>query len=188
MSNVWRAFNYKAIKSNNNRRSTAAMLETLQIYEGRDAKTFRNVQPTALILDADYVNAALRLLEFADIEVRLCAYAWRWYENEPEIGIQKLNTGLYALRNRGIRVRALVDTEAMKNTFATLGFDCRSVISNRMLHTKAIAVDDMGVLIGSHNLTKRANTDNFEASILNYEPHVVLSFCDYFDRMWAAHG
>ena len=128
------------------------------------------------------------MLDAAKSEVRLCAYAWRWYANEPEIGIQKLNTALYMLRERGVKVRALVDTEAMRLTFRDLGFETRSVINTRMLHTKAISVDTSAILIGSHNLTKRANTDNYEASVMTGEFQVVDSFNRYFDAMWNTRG
>lgn len=164
------------------------MPQTLQRNARTDGALGRDVRTTALILDADYCEQAIALLRLAQSEVRLCAYAWRWYENEPEIGIQKFNVELYKLRHRGVKVRCLVDTDALRMRFATLGFNTRSVINTRMLHTKAVAVDATGLIIGSHNLTKRANTDNYEASIKTYEFQVVDSFNNYFDRLWDSRG
>lgn len=164
------------------------MLEGLQIHERPNETAERDVWPTTLVVDDEYTLAAIEMLDAAKSEVRLCAYAWRWYANEPEIGIQKLNTALYMLRERGVKVRALVDTEAMRLTFRDLGFETRSVINTRMLHTKAISVDTSAILIGSHNLTKRANTDNYEASVMTGEFQVVDSFNRYFDAMWNTRG
>lgn len=164
------------------------MQNRLREYDGPDAKPITPDGATALIVDDQYINAAVKLIGTAQSEVRLCAYAWRWYENEPEISIQILNAELWRLRRRGVKIRCLVDTEKMKNTFATLGFDVRAVVATRMLHTKAIGVDSRGLLIGSHNLTKRANSDNYEMSILTHEFQVVDAYNDYFDNMWNSRG
>lgn len=146
------------------------------------------VQSTRLILDNDYTAQAIAIIKDAKVEIRLCAYAWRWYENEPEIGIQKLNIELLRATRRGVIVRALVDTAAICAHFSTLGFNCRSVVNNRMLHTKAICVDRSSLVVGSHNLTKRANTDNYEVSILTQDFEPLEQFITYFDAMWTSRG
>lgn len=164
------------------------MLKRLQENARTDGGVVYTPRPTELIIDNRYTAAAIRLIDSARSEIRLCAYAWRWYANEPEIGIQKLNMALIRAQKRGVIVRCLVDTEAIKDTLKNHGFNVRAVDSRRMLHTKAIGIDYDALLIGSHNLTKRANTDNYEASILSYEYEVVAQFVDYFDRMWDSRG
>lgn len=167
---------------------TTGMLETLQTNAGSNRETSTIVQSTDLIVDDRYCQIVSDFVEGAHSEIRLCAYAWRWYENEPEIGIQKLNIQLLLARMRGVKVRCLVDTEAQKNTFTTLGFDARCVINTRMLHTKAICVDAKRLVIGSHNMTKRAMTDNYEMSLMTAEVEPCLQFIEYFDRLWNSRG
>lgn len=164
------------------------MLKGLQTIRGTARKDTGAVQSTELIIDNDYAAKAREFVMDAHGEIRLCAYAWRWYENEPEIDIQKLNIELLRAKIRGVHVRCLVDTEAMELRFATLGFDVRCVVNTRMLHTKAIGIDDKTLILGSHNMTKRATTDNYEMSIATQEFHVVAGFNDYFDRMWSSRG
>lgn len=164
------------------------MLKTLQRDDGRNGELEQALRTTTLIVDDHYCQTAIGMLGLARGEVRLCAYAWRWYVNEPELEVQKLNIQLYSLRRHGVRIRCLVDTEAMSKTFATLGFNVRSVVNTRMLHTKAISVDDKSLIIGSHNLTKRANSDNYEMSLLTHEYQAVAAFNDYFDRLWLSRG
>lgn len=164
------------------------MLETLQGNARTDEQPATPARPTALILNDEYVGAAQALLKTAVSEVRICAYAWRWYENEPEVGIQQINMALYALRGRGVVVRAIVDTLYIKQQMEALGFAVRCIETNRTLHTKAIGVDTSGLLIGSHNLTKRATCDNIEASVLIHEPAPVIAYNEYFERLWAAYG
>ena len=164
------------------------MLEMLQKDGGPDGTTSRAIWPTTLVLDNEYPEVAKMLLARAQREVRICAYAWRWYANEPELGIQELNKELFLLRDRGVEVRCLVDTETMRRTMEAQGFNARSVEATRMLHTKALCVDDDSLLIGSHNMTKRAITDNYECSVAVGEFEIVQQFITYFDAIWRARG
>lgn len=143
---------------------------------------------TALILDNKYCSTVIEFIRDAQSEIRLCAYAWRWYIDEPEIPIQQLNIELYRARERGVKVRCLVDTAATAQMLRDIGFNVRYISTNRMLHTKAIGIDAKTLVIGSHNLTKRASTDNYELSLVTQEPQVLLGYNDYFDRMWQANG
>lgn len=143
---------------------------------------------TALILDNKYCSTVIEFIRDAQSEIRLCAYAWRWYIDEPEIPIQQLNIELYRARERGVKVRCLVDTAATAQMLRDIGFNVRYISTNRMLHTKAIGIDAKTLVIGSHNLTKRASTDNYELSLVTQEPQVILGYNDYFDRMWQANG
>lgn len=164
------------------------MPERLQEVRGISRTNNSVIQPAQLIVDNEYARIAADFVAAAHSEIRLCAYAWRWYENEPEIDIQKLNIELLLAHGRGVKVRCLVDTERMKHTFTTLGFDARSVVNTRMLHTKAIGIDAKTLILGSHNMTKRATTDNYEMSIATQEYQVVAGYNDYFDRMWNSRG
>ena len=164
------------------------MLEMLQKDEGRSGETSTVIQSTQLVIDDKYCELVADFVRSAKSEIRMCAYAWRWYENEPEIGIQKLNIELLLARSRGVKVRCMVDNLTQKERFATLGFDVRSVSNTRMLHTKAFCIDAKTLIIGSHNMTKRATTDNYEMSILTQEPEPCLQFIDYFDKMWDSRG
>lgn len=164
------------------------MFETLQRVDGQSGRIASSDGPTELILDNDYAGKLAAFVDDAQREIRLCAYAWRWYVNEPEIAIQKLNIALITAYARGVKVRALVDTEAQADTFKKLGFQCRSVVNTRMLHTKAFCIDSRTLVIGSHNMTKRATTDNYEMSIATQDVDCVTLFDDYFDRMWDSRG
>lgn len=164
------------------------MSQMLQENGRPDGATSRAVWPTTLVLDSEYPDVAKMLLKRATREVRVCAYAWRWYANEPELGIQELNKELFLLRDKGVTVRCLVDTETMCREMEAQGFNARSVENTRMLHTKAICVDEDSLLIGSHNFTKRATKDNYECSVAIGEFEVVQQFITYFDAIWGARG
>ena len=164
------------------------MFKGLQNHAGRDRQISTPARPIEIILDNNYANKARAFVATAHSEIRLCAYAWRWYDSEPELPIQRLNIDLLTSAKRGVSIRALVDTEAMAAKFRALGFDVRAVQPTRMLHTKAICIDTRTLILGSHNLTKRANTDNYEMSVAIQEYEAVAQFVEYFDRLWSARG
>ena len=164
------------------------MLKRLQENARTDRANGTIVRPVEIILDNNYADKAKAFVLSAHSEIRLCAYAWRWYDSEPFLPVQQLNIELLRARARGVSLRALVDTEAMAIRFRALGFDVRAVQPTRMLHTKAICIDTATLILGSHNLTKRANTDNYEMSVAIQEFEAVAQFAAYFDRLWGARG
>ena len=164
------------------------MLKRLQENARTDRANGTTVRPVEIILDNNYANKARLFVLDATSEIRLCAYAWRWYDAEPALPIQQFNVELLRAALRGVQVRVLVDTEAMARKFKLLGFDVRAVQPTRMLHTKAIVIDRHTLILGSHNLTKRANTDNYEMSVALQDFEAVEQFINYFDRLWLSRG
>ena len=141
-----------------------------------------------LLLDNNYTTKVIEFVKSAKNEVRICAYAWRWYEGEPELGIHRLNIELYRARDRGVDVKVLADRTAMPDNLRALGFNVREIEPTRMLHTKAICIDQSTLVLGSHNMTKRAMTDNYEMSIATQEFELLKQFVEYFDRLWSARA
>lgn len=164
------------------------MLETLQGNEGTNAESVTLIRPNELIIDDKYCNIVRDFVNGAKGEIRICSYAWRWYENEPSAAIQGLNVALLLAMSRGVKIRVLADSQIVRDKLRALGFDARGVEKNRMMHTKAFCIDMTTLVIGSHNMTKRANTDNYEMSIATQEFAVIDQFCTYFDGLWAARG
>lgn len=164
------------------------MLEGLQKTRVGYRKTSPSFRSAEIILDNKFAPKATEFVKSAVSEIRMTAYAWRWYDTEPGLPIQVFNLELLRASRRGVQVRILVDTEAMKRLFKPLGFDVRSVQATRMLHTKAILIDKRSLILGSHNLTKRANSDNYEMSVAIQDFEASEQFCEYFDRIWHSRG
>lgn len=164
------------------------MLETLQTDEGTDGGTSAVIQPNQLIIDAEYCDVVRKFINGAKTEILICAYAWRWYENNPEIPIQRLNCALVDARNRGVKIKVLAETQIMRDRMRALGAEVRGVEKNRMMHTKAFCIDHRTLVLGSHNLTKRATSQNYEMSIMTQEFQVVDSFCRYYETIWSSRG
>lgn len=164
------------------------MSKMLQTNARPDRTPRPPVRATTLILDNSYTDKVIEFIRDAHSEIRVTAYAWRWYDSEPEIGIQKLNQELLRATLRGVTVRILCDTIQTMDSFRAYGFDVRSVVNTRMMHSKVVVIDQKTIVIGSHNLTKRANTDNYETSVALQDHEVIAQFTEYFDRLWVTRG
>lgn len=164
------------------------MSETLQIDAGRNGKTSELVRATELIIDSKYCDVVREFVDAAKGEILICAYAWRWYENDPAAEIQKLNSSLMAARMRGVNIRVLAESQIIRDRLRELGVHVKGVERNRMMHTKAFCIDSRTLIIGSHNLTKRATSQNYEMSIMTQEFQVVDAFMTYFEAVWNTRG
>jgi phosphatidylserine/phosphatidylglycerophosphate/cardiolipin synthase-like enzyme len=67
--------------------------------------------------------------------------------------------------------------------FQSAGVDVRFVVS-RVCHAKLIIVDSEIVLIGSHNLSTKSFTENFEVSVETDAVNVVSSAITSFDAVF----
>jgi phosphatidylserine/phosphatidylglycerophosphate/cardiolipin synthase-like enzyme len=160
------------------------MSQVLQEHEREIRRTSVPVRTTELILDRTFCGKVRDFVDDCKSEVRVMAYAWRWYDNDPASEIQRLNIALLNVVRWGRPVRVIVTNYDMFVHLSQLGFDVRYVHRGEMLHSKAIAIDRKTLIIGSHNLTKRATEQNFEVSVAIQDADVVEQFCEYFDRVW----
>ena len=143
---------------------------------------------SALVINEAYIDRLIKEVKKAKYQIRICAYAWRWYTDEPELAIQKFNVALLQKKLHGVKVRILCDTMAQRAIFKAHGFDVRTIERTKTLHTKAVCIDCDILAIGSHNLTKRASLDNYEMTIFTTEFETVAQFIECFDKMWAAYA
>lgn len=161
------------------------MSKGLQEFARATRTTRTTDEPIDLVLDHNYARKVTEDIKNAKEEINICAYAWRWYETQPEIDIQKLNIALMRAKQRGVRVRCLLDGFKVFQVVKKHGFNARYIPQAKMLHTKAVCIDRKLIYIGSHNLTKRANQENFETSIKTSNYDVIDQFMIYFEKIWA---
>lgn len=160
------------------------MSERLQELERSTGEVSTVNVPVEYLIDEEYAKSVVESVKNAKSEILVCAYAWRWYENQPEIDIQKLNIAVMQASFRGIRVRCIVDNFTIYNMLKKNGIPARYTPQNKMLHTKAICIDSEVVIVGSHNLTKRATTTNYEISVKLTDFEAVAQFKVYFEKIW----
>jgi phosphatidylserine/phosphatidylglycerophosphate/cardiolipin synthase-like enzyme len=137
-----------------------------------------------LLLDDEFISFAAGSASSARSRIWVMAYAWRWYENEPQIAIQKFNVAMLSAAKQGIDVRILIDQYTQAKMLQSLGFKARILPTQRAAHGKVILIDSDYIIVGSHNLTKRGTQQNYEASVVNNTADAVDKWVTYFERMW----
>lgn len=165
------------------------MSKMLQGYAERNGEISPPVRSTKLVLDRSFLDLLIPAIKNAKSSITVCAYAWRWYGFEPELAIQKFNSAVLQAMRRGVSVRVITDNLTTSEQLNVLGFDAVHIGFKVVLHTKSIQIDENVLIIGSHNLTKSATSDNYEASIFTSDTETNLQFAEYFNRLWrAAHA
>lgn len=141
-------------------------------------------QSVSLLIKDAFIEKALEQVKAAKTSILISAYDWRWYANSPEKPIQQLNAALYAKSKQGVQVRALLDKSKQANLLRTYKIDAKTFPNTITMHTKAILIDEKSLILGSHNLTVRGTSENYEVSLLVVDPTACLLFYDYFTKMW----
>lgn len=166
-------------------RNIANVRERLGASTNEDKGIGANVGTTEVIVGGQYCEKVIPLIKNAKSTILICAYAWRWYENQPERSIQKFNYEIVKAINRGVTVRAILEVRSTAQILRDIGVIAKSVDTNQVMHIKAITIDDINLVIGSHNLTKRGTAENYEASVILNDASTALTFKDYFESIWA---
>lgn len=140
-------------------------------------------EPTAIIAQ-DYPRVVIPLIEAARGSIRIIVFDWRFYPNSPAHPVTMFNSAIGRARSRGVEVRALVNNDAVVASLLDQKCAAKIIHSKKLLHTKMIILDDVNVVIGSHNFTQNAFSHNEEASVLVEMPTKDNSFVKYFDALW----
>ena len=137
-----------------------------------------------LLFDEAYIERAVKLTGGAVRRLWFIAYTWRWYENAPERPIQRLNYNVAQKAAKGLDVRVLLYAASQVEMLAAIGINTKQLRSDRVLHTKALLVDDTHLFVGSHNLTERGTSENYECTALITDKAALFDFEQYFEKMW----
>lgn len=164
------------------------MHQGLQKNARRNSETSATYEPVTLTLNGRYIEQVTDAVNACKAELRICAYAWRWYFNNPELGMQKFNIAVLRARQRGVTVKVLCDNSITHQMLKEAGISVKFIDANTIMHIKAIACDVDKLFLGSHNLTKNATTKNMEASVVIREYEPIAQFIKYFDGIWGQLG
>ena len=148
-------------------------------------ETFNVVE---LLHDDAFISKAIECVKKAKKRVYICAYAWRWYENNPEKQIQKFNYEIARKSALGIDIRAIVNQRTQATALQGYGISTKIFPTERQMHTKALLIDDDRLIIGSHNLTERGTAENYEISVLVRDRETCMLFAEYFEKMYQNYG
>lgn len=117
------------------------------------------------IISKDFPKVVIPLIENAKGSIDIVVYDWRFYKNDVASPVSLFNSAIARACSRGVAVRCLVQNDGIVDSLRLMGCDARKLNTKKILHTKLIIIDDVNIIIGSHNYTHHAFCSNHEASI-----------------------
>lgn len=136
------------------------------------------------IIANQYVKKVVPLIESAKDSIDICVFDWRWYANDVGELCQKFNQSIVSAVRRGVKVRALVNSEEIAAPLRKVGLAVKVHNSARLLHLKMMIIDQKIVVTGSHNYSKSAFNTNYELSVILSDNFDVFEFSNFFQTLW----
>lgn len=165
-----------------------------KVYETRLQIEQINCQATPLCGKA-YSQILLEELGKARSDVQVMQYAWRFYPNQPEHTLQKINQAILQQISNKVKYSIILNNFQGGTNLVSLNQSAERYLTqagakvkfggkNIITHTKLWLIDQETAILGSHNLTETALTQNFETSIMVKSKEIVRAFKAYFDQIW----
>lgn len=151
---------------------------------GDDDDTTAEATPeVSRVFDHDYGPAALSII--GDAQDTLYVIEYVIYDDGV---VADLLDAMEEAHARGVEVRVLADEESAStaaaiDTLVAAGVDAKLDSAGTTTHNKLILADDQ-VLVGSHNFSDNAMTENHEASLLIEDATVAEYYERYFQSLW----
>ena len=86
--------------------------------------------------------------------------------------------------SRGVRVRAIVASEVLRQQLQFAGVEAKVLYADRLVHAKMMLLDEQVAVIGSHNYTQSAFTKNLEISVVVKFAAKENDLSKYFSGLW----
>jgi phosphatidylserine/phosphatidylglycerophosphate/cardiolipin synthase-like enzyme len=136
------------------------------------------------LICTDYNKMVIPLINNAKKSIDICMYDWRWYLDKLGHPVQEFNLALVRAVLRGVRVRAILNSNEIIDQLKDVKIQARTLKDKRVLHSKLVIIDDITLVIGSHNLTSNAFSRNLETSVIIDIPENNTRFQEYFNNLY----
>lgn len=136
------------------------------------------------IISKEFPQVVIPLIDSAKENIDIIVFDWRFYKNDPASPVSLFNQAIARACKRGVSVRCLVQNAGVVDNLIKLGCDARMLNTQKILHTKLIILDRIGIIIGSHNYTQHAFSSNHEASIFVKMADEKNGLTEYFNNLF----
>ncbi|HDN83673.1 MAG TPA: hypothetical protein ENG50_04850 [Candidatus Altiarchaeales archaeon] len=140
------------------------------------------------VFDRDFYPVVMKALKNANESIEIIAFKLSYYPKYRNSKENKLVWELIKARERGVKVRILLDEYPNKNSAYSLlksrGIDIKYDSKNVTTHAKVIIIDGKIVILGSTNFSYYGLEKNHEANIYIESEEVAKAFRDYFEKLW----
>lgn len=137
-----------------------------------------------LIIGNKYPEKVVPLIEAATQSIDIIIYEWRIYKSRPTHPCTVFTRALANAARRRVAVRALVASDGLRDDLRRLGIEARASYTGKLLHAKLLLIDKKIAVLGSHNFTQSAFTQNIEVSAAIVSAELCRDLSTYFDNLY----
>ena len=149
------------------------------------------------LFDEDFSNIVTELIKQAAKKIYITSYKLEPRRGPKAQRINALIKELFLARSRNVDIRILLNfyenhkATSNINWYASKMFQRNGIIikypsSGRTLHQKIILIDDVYIIIGSHNLSVQSLAQNIELSVLLQDDIIYREAETKFLQHWEA--
>jgi len=142
------------------------------------------MQEVIPIIAQQFGPVVTRLVDAAERSISIIVFDWRFYPTQLSNPVSLFNAAIARAAQRGVSIKALVSSAGLVEQLRKMGVEARQVHTGKLLHSKLLIVDDVNVVIGSHNYTQNGFSLNHEASVLVTMPEAQNLFVSYFQNLF----
>jgi len=137
-----------------------------------------------IAIGRQFPGKVIPLINNAKKNISIMVYDWNWYPDQIGAQIQLFNNAIVRAKQRGLDVRAVVWDRKISELLEQLEIKNKWIGESKLLHVKLMIIDDVIAILGSHNYTKSAFDQNFEASVILYNEKTALEFKKFFNSFF----
>ncbi len=142
------------------------------------------IQEHEIIIGREFPSKVIPLINEAKRSIDVIVFDWRWYPQNPKSSVQLFNQSIVRAVHRGVVVRAISNNDQIHGILKEVGVKSKRCYSHRVMHIKLIIIDDMVVVVGSHNYTQNAFQMNHEISVILKNDSADNRFKKYFNGIY----
>lgn len=144
-----------------------------------------------------YPKLIVPLLQQAKGSIDCSQYVWRWYTRTSKRHVMGLSYALIEAARRGVQCRVLLNREARRNPvtrynektarhLAPAGVKVKLGRTGKADHAKLWIIDKQILVVGSHNMTARSMTCNWEMGAIIWNELAARDAAALFEKRWRA--
>lgn len=137
-----------------------------------------------LIIGNQFSKKVIPLIESAKQSISIIVFDWRWYPNDPGNPVQLFNQALIRAQGRGLNIRVITNIKEVVSILSQQGIKAKKLITPNLVHCKFMIIDNEILVIGSHNYTSKAFTDNYEVSVVINDKDACNRLVSFFNALF----
>lgn len=137
-----------------------------------------------IIIGKAFIEKVIPLVVAAKESIDIIIYEMRLRPGDDEHPVSVLALALKDAKERGVKVRALVSSPAVKAHLEGYTLEAKILYTPKLMHAKMMLIDNVVAIVGSHNYTQSAFASNIEISLSVRLSSAKNELVDYFKNLW----